>query len=121
LLSDALQHFIRTTVGSAWALELLLLMSRERDRLRTPDELNRELRGSLALVLEILGRFSHAGLVREEGGGFRYAPASDELAALVNELEAEYAARPLTVFKAIVAAPNEKIQTFADAFKVKKD
>jgi hypothetical protein len=39
----------------------------------------------------------------------------------VQELEAAYAARPLAVIKAILAAPNEKIQTFADAFRVKKE
>jgi hypothetical protein len=121
LLSENLQQFIRTTVGSAWALELLLLMSREPHQLRSADDLNRELRGSMGLVREILARFADAGLVQEEGGAYRYAPASPELAGLVRELESEYAARPLTVFKAIIASPNEKIQTFADAFKVKKD
>lgn len=121
MLSEALQQFIRSTLGSAWALELLLLLQREPARLRSVDELNRELRASMGLVREILTRFGDAGLVREEGDGVRYAPATAELAALVAELETEYAARPLTVFKAIVASPNEKIQTFADAFKMKKD
>jgi DNA-binding IscR family transcriptional regulator len=120
-LSERLQQFIRATIRSAWALELLLLMSRERGQARSAEAINRELRGSLGLVLDILATFRQAGLVVEEAGGYRYAPASAELESLVQELEAEYAARPLAVFKAVAAAPNDKIQTFADAFKVKKD
>lgn len=120
--SEALNGFIRSTIKSVWALELLLLISRERKRSWTPEDLNRELRGSLALVTEIIAKFRGAGLIADGGDGtYRYEPQSVELDKLVRELEAAYAARPLAVVRAIVAAPNEKIQTLADAFKVKKD
>lgn len=120
--SEALNGFIRSTIKSVWALELLLLISRERKRSWTPEDLNRELRGSLALVTEIIAKFRGAGLIADGGDGtYRYEPQSVELDKLVRELEAAYAARPLAVVRAIVAAPNEKIQTLADAIKVKKD
>ena len=120
--SNELNDFIRTTIRSVWALELLLLISRERERTWRAVDLNRELRGSLGLVSDILSQFAAAGLVAEKGdGSFRYEPRSSDLDKLVRQLEAAYAARPLAVVRAIVAAPNEKIQTLADAFKVKKD
>lgn len=120
--SEDLNGFIRSTIRSVWALELLLLISRERTRSWTPEDLNRELRGSLGLVSEIIAKFRSAGLIADGGdGSYRYEPQSAELEKLVRELEAAYTARPLAVVRAIVAAPNEKIQTLADAFKVKKD
>jgi hypothetical protein len=121
LIPEALQRLIRDNLKSVWALELLLLMSRERARSWSADDLNRELRGSLGLVADLLAKFKQAGLVTEESGQYRYRAATAELERAVHELEAAYAARPLAVVKAVLAAPNEKIQTFADAFKVKKD
>lgn len=122
MLSEDLHRFIRSTLKSVWALELLLLMSRDRTRTWSAGDLNRELRGSLSLVVDVVAKFKQGGLVMEEGGGrYRYLPATPELERAVHDLEAAYAARPLAVVKAVLAAPNEKIQTFADAFKVKKD
>jgi hypothetical protein len=103
-------------------LRLLILISREAARSWTSEDLNRDLRGSLALVEEILLRFVAAGLVATEPDGrFTFRPATPELARLVEQLQQEYATRPLAVVREIVSAPNAKIQTFADAFKVKKD
>lgn len=97
-------------------------MSRERSRSWRVEDLNRELRGSIGLVADILSKFETAGLVKDGGdGAYRYEPRSGDLEGLVGQLEAEYTARPLAVVRAIVSAPNDKIQTLADAFKVKKD
>jgi hypothetical protein len=122
LLSEELERFIRDTIKSLWALELLLLVARERDRPWTPADLNRELRGHIRLVADILAQFERSGLVKLEGDGqYRFAPATAELASAVDELRAAYADRPLTVVKTVIAAPDEKIRTFADAFKIRKD
>ena len=97
-------------------------MSRQRTRAWNADELNRELRSSASLVAQILSKLERVGLVTEAGGGgYRYAPQTPELERVVAQLEQTYAARPLEIVRQIVAAPNEKIQTLADAFKVKKD
>jgi DNA-binding IclR family transcriptional regulator len=120
--SEELQGFIRANLRSVWELELLLLMSREPSRAWGVDELNRELRGSISLVSEILGKLERVGVVAEAGdGAYRYDPKTPELARIVAQLERDYAARPLAIVRAILDAPNEKIQTLADAFKVKKD
>ena len=122
MISDDLRLLIQKSIGSVWALELLILISREADRSWTSEDLNRDLRGSLALVQEILLRFVAAGLVETEPDGrFMFRPTTPELARLVEQLQQEYATRPLAVVREIVSAPNAKIQTFADAFKVKKD
>jgi hypothetical protein len=122
LRSEELRHFVRDTFRSVWALELLLLMCADPGRVWSADELNLELRGSRTLVDEILTRLQQRGLVKEEPEKrYRYEPATLRLRELVQELQTAYAERPLAVLKAIFTAPNERIQTFADAFKVKKD
>src|SRR3546814_10483475 len=51
----------------------------------------------------------------------RFRSASADLDRIVRELEQAYAERPTAVVKAIMAAPSEKLQIFADAFRIKKD
>ncbi len=120
--AQELQSFIRANLRPVWELELLLLISRDRTRAWSAGELNRELCSSIHLVSQILGKLVRAGLVSEAGGGaYRYDPQTPELEQVVDQLAQEYAARPLAIVRAILAAPNEKIQTLADAFKVKRD
>lgn len=95
-------------------------MSRQPTRVWSAEEINRELRSSVSLVQQILGKFERLGLVGA-GSGYRYAPQTPELERVVGQLAEVYGRRPLEVVRQIVNAPNEKIQTLADAFKVKKD
>jgi hypothetical protein len=88
----------------------------------TAAQLVQELRASDAIVNDGLAALQAGGLVTpESGGAFRYAPASSHLDRLVGQLAQLYRERPMTVTKAIFASPNDKLQTFADAFKLKKD
>ena len=93
-------------------------MENDLDLGRRPD------RGAVRAAEHLPGRaeVAAAGLVSEAGGGaYRYDPQTPELEQVVDQLAQEYAARPLAIVRAILAAPNEKIQTLADAFKVKRD
>ena len=112
--------FIRAAVRSVWALELLLAMRRSPDRRWTVDALVQELRGSTMVVREALDGFVSAGLVTSDGGGFSYAPASPVLAEFAETLEQTYRERPVWVVNAI-ASRRDKLQSFADAFRLKDD
>lgn len=113
--------FIREHIGSVWALELLLLMRRDPGREWAADDLVAELRASTALVADNLGRLQRAGLViATDSGRFRFAPAAPALEALCAELESAYRQRPVQVINAI-AAPPDKLQALADAFRFKRD
>ena len=69
-----------------------------------------------SLALEGLER---AGLVAcDPKTGCVYAPASPVLDATCARLDAEYKSRPVAVVNAIVTAPKQTLQTFADAFRV---
>ena len=108
VIDDDVLSFIRSTIKSVWALELLLFLRRHRERAWTAEELVRELRSSRFVVSEIMTTFSAAGLiVNESDAVYRYAPAALELDRLAERLEKTYAERPMAVVKAIVTAPND--------------
>jgi hypothetical protein len=122
VISEPVLRFVRSTIKSVWALELLLLMYRRPDTAWTVEALTAELRGSAAFVIELLLIFEQAGLIQRDGNGsITYRPQSPDLHELVGQLERSYAERPLTLIKEILSQPNEKIQSFADAFRFKQE
>jgi DNA-binding HxlR family transcriptional regulator len=111
--------FARQAVGSVWALELLLLLQRSKGRAWRSDELLRELRSSQTIVEEGLTRLRQAGLVAETDGAYTYWPASPQIEQLADGLQRIYASKPISVVKAIMAAPSDKLRIFSDAFRLK--
>jgi hypothetical protein len=113
--------FVSATLKSIWALELLLLLRRERNHAWQTDDLVRELRASRVVVREALAGLSGAGLVTtDEPGQSCYRPASDQLDSFVEAAQSLYDAKPLSVINAIASAPNEKLRIFAEAFRLKE-
>ncbi len=118
---EELLAFVRLYIRSVYTLELLLLVSRRRDKMWQSDELVRELRSSWTAVDDALNRMVHAGFIeRTPAGDYHYAPTSSEREQIVAELDGLYASRPLTVVQAIIATPDEKLRAFSDAFKLKE-
>jgi DNA-binding GntR family transcriptional regulator len=107
---------------SLWAIELLLLVHRERARGWRIDDLVVELRSSRTLIDGLLARLHDIGLVeREPDGSYHYRSSSPEQDALVAELARLHAERPLAIAQAIHGGPDEKLRAFSDAFKLTKD
>jgi DNA-binding GntR family transcriptional regulator len=113
--------FLRGTIRTVWALELLLLLRRAAPQAWTPEALVREMRASTLVVDESLKRLESAGLLRKDGDGFSFAPASPTLAALAESTELRYRESPVRLINAIAAPSTAKLQTLADAFRVKGD
>jgi hypothetical protein len=83
--------------------------------------LAKELRASEAVVLGILPQFISDGLAGEvETGRFAYK-AADVLGNKVERLDVVYRDNPVALVREIALAPNPKIQSFADAFKIRKE
>lgn len=121
-LSNPLADFIRGAFPSVWSLELLVLLKNEPDRNWTGPELVERLRGSEHVVVQGVGALVAGGLAATEvGGKVRYAPASPEIARLVDEAARQYAKRPDAVRRIIVFAGNIGLQAFSDAFDLRKD
>lgn len=111
-------QFLRGSIRSVWALELLLLMRSGRERVWKVDDLVTELRASTPLVSGVLETFHNAGLIRQaEEGGYQYAPATPGIEAYCDELADAYRERPVAVINAIVASSTDDLKSFADAFR----
>ena len=103
-----------------WALELLLILKRDR-RLWSHEDLVSTMRASELVVSKALDGLVSAGLASVDGEGAVYMPINDEVAASVDELEKLYAVRPDAVRRMIVASSATGATAFADAFKLRKD
>ena len=122
MIPEAVLQLIRSSIKSAWALELLLFMRRHVARAWTVPELTAELRSSPALVAGILVTLTRTGLTKEEAEGlYRYAPETPTLDDTVRQLDEINAERPLALIKEIISAPNDKLTSFVDAFKLRRD
>ena len=106
------------------AAELLLMVSKHRERAWLPRELCAHLAsmGSLseAEVLRILDVLQSCGLVVRDADQrvrYRSAQALDSHVATLARL---YVERPVTLFRVIYALRDLKINTFADAFKLRR-
>ncbi|HTU80889.1 MAG TPA: hypothetical protein VMF61_02105 [Candidatus Acidoferrales bacterium] len=67
-----------------------------------------------------LGRLIDSGLVAGEGSSYVYAapPEADELVRRLAEL---YADRRTAVIERIFSEPRDPLQSFADAFRLRKE
>ncbi len=116
-----LQQLIESSIDSVWTLEVLLLLHAARERSWTVRGLTDDLRSSELVITQSIAILRTAGLVVEDAdGAVRYRPAAQNLDALVARLGEEYRSRPATVRRAIVAPQNTKLQSFSDAFLLRK-
>jgi hypothetical protein len=114
--------FLRRTLHSVWALDLLMLIRRTPERSYSVRELATELRASDAVVNGILPVFLSEGLMTEvERGRFTYRPSETALAEKVDRLADTYRTSPVAIVREIALAPSPKLQDLADAFRFKKD
>jgi hypothetical protein len=123
-LPQPVRQLISERIDSVVQLEVLLLLARDRARVWTPHDVSQTLRidenwaaGELATLR---GRALIGAAAAEGAGtGFQYAPATGELDAAVQELAKAYTDRRVAVVSFIFSKPLDKIQTFADAFRIR--
>jgi hypothetical protein len=119
-----LRSFIRDYIPDIDAADLLLLLARNPDR---DYDLAAMLKEAQPTIIPETAARRHLALFRERGliasvgeDAYRYGPGSAELEELVHALTKVYNERPVTLVRVIYALKDEKIRSFADAFKLKK-
>jgi hypothetical protein len=124
--SDDFCRFIQAAIPAVDAAELLLLLADRPDAWWSATEALAKLRPAGGALTEAEGgryldAFVAQGLV-ESGPErkLRYRPASEMLAKHVRTLAQAYEERPVTLIRMIYALRDTKIQTFAEAFKLRK-
>jgi hypothetical protein len=123
--SDDFCRFLQTTIPAVDAAELLLLLRRTPDTWWSSAGLAAELRPSVPIAdaeaARYLEAFQARGLLAaQEDARVRYRPASDELRMYGDMLALAYKERPVTLIRMIYALRDSRIQTFADAFKLRR-
>ena len=123
--SDDFCRFLQTTIPAVDAAELLLLLRRTPQAATSVQELTRSLRPSVSITeaeaAKYLETFQARGLVAAgPDKRVQYRQASDELRMYGDMLALAYKARPVTLIRMIYALRDARIQTFAEAFRLRK-
>jgi hypothetical protein len=124
-LPEHVRRFIVDHVDSVELIDVMLLLKRSAGAELSAEDVSRRLctsPASAANRLEAL-RASSIAAARDDAPRttYRYAPATADLQRAVDDLEREYGARRTRVINLVFSKPNDKIRTFADAFKIREE
>lgn len=117
-MDPGLAAFVEAAIPSVWALEALLVLKRNPEIAWASDDLVAEMRASTTLVADCIRVLQRAGLVIEQSGSVRYAPASPALAALADALQNAWRERPVAVVNMITTRRSDPLKGFADSFRL---
>ncbi|HEX4086662.1 MAG TPA: hypothetical protein VHY22_17250 [Chthoniobacteraceae bacterium] len=124
-LPESLQRFLRLSIPTFQAAELLLFLASHPERPFTAVEIEEGMKPtviSAAAIKLYLNSLKDQKLIEGEmDSGYRFAPASAELKEAVLDLNHAYNERPVTLIRTIYAIAESKIQSFADSFRLKMD
>lgn len=116
------EQFVRQCVDSLETLEILLLLQREPAAHWTPVAIDSHFGMKSGLADKRLKTLLKHGLViKNESGGFRFAPKNEELRAGAALLAVAYADRRSNVVNTIFSENLDRLRAFSDAFKVKSE
>lgn len=123
--SDEFCRFIQTALPSVDAAELLLLLFDHPETWWAPAVLAAKLRPASNITdadaLRHLELFQARGLIAVgPDKRVQFRPADEGLHAQVRTLARAYKERPVTLIRVIYALRDTKIQSFADAFKLRR-
>jgi hypothetical protein len=123
--SDEFCRFLQISIPSVESAEILLFLQKSSDRAWELKEIIDGLRRSITISegdgAKWVESLQARGLVTAgTDRRFQYRPASPELERFAQMLALAYVQRPVTLIRMIYALRDTKIQSFADAFKIRK-
>ena len=123
-IPDAVQKFIAQNLESAELLETLLLMHSQPGREWAPDDVARAIYTVPAGATRRLEQLVALGLASTNGASsprYRYTPANPRLRDDVDALASTYREHRVAVVNLIYGQARDPAQSFADAFRLRKD
>jgi predicted transcriptional regulator len=121
-ITPELQGFIARYIRSVEKLEVLLLLSAERERAWSSKEVYQKIQSSLFSVNERLAELCSDGFIKEEPGDhFQFRPETKELEERVANLNVAYQQRRIKVIESIFSKGADDLRKFSDAFKLRKE
>ncbi|HUG66491.1 MAG TPA: hypothetical protein VMM76_01990 [Pirellulaceae bacterium] len=119
-----LRQFIDRNVESIVQLETLLLLRRDPSRGWNADQIAKSLYISAEMSRALIADLSGRGFVKPLPSAeamYSYQPADPEADLLIGQLAKFYDERRVAVISLIYSKPVNKVQTFADAFRLRKE
>lgn len=123
-LPAPVKQLLARHIQSVEQLEVLLLLRSQPERKWTAAQVYDVVRSSQSSITARLLTFTADGFLAEEKGPpqtFRYAPKTDNLRTALEQTAAAYQTWRVRVIEAIFAPAADPVQSFADAFKLRKD
>jgi hypothetical protein len=123
-IPQEVQAFIADHIESVVQLEVLLLLHAAPQRVLSAADIGTELRIDPAWAGEQLVNLCSRGILTCTTTGeslYRYSPRTPEMDRAVAGLAQAYTDRRVTVIGLIFSKPVDKIRSFADAFRLRKD
>jgi hypothetical protein len=114
------RQLILRHIDSVQQVEILALLRDEPERDWTPAEISRALQINGDACRDWMTRFAQAGLADRTDRGFRH-PRGGRTSAAADELVDYYARRRLAVIDSIYNKPSAAIQSFSDAFRMRRE
>jgi hypothetical protein len=121
--SADIKQFIDQNIESLAQLETLLLLRRVPERGWDASEIAKTLYVPQELAAALLTDLCRRGLVKvtsPAGKSYAYS-AAERVDKLVLEVAVAYQDRPVAIISLIYSKPLNKVQTFADAFRLRKE
>jgi hypothetical protein len=117
-----LKQFIAQEVESLAQLEALLILRRDPQKHWQSPELAQQLYITPDMCEAILADLERRGFTaRAPGAGYHYQPRDQAADRLLNDLSTIYQQRRVAVITEIYSKPVNKVQTFADAFRLRRE
>ena len=123
-LPAPVKQLLARHIQSVEQLEVLLLLRSQPQRAWTAAEVFEVIRSSQSSIATRLQTFTSQGFFVEENTSpptYRFAPKDQNLQAAVDQTASAYQIWRVRVIEAIFAPEADPVQSFADAFKLRKD
>ncbi len=114
------RDLIARHIHSVAQLETLLLMRSRAGEETTAEDVGRDQKIGLDMAEGMLADLVQRGFLMRSGEKFVYEPTAD-VAAQIDVLAEAYKGYRVSVINLIFSRPDESVQSFADAFRVRKD
>jgi len=114
--------FIKDHVRSIVQLELLLLLSRDPSSRFSAEQVARDLCIALDAANSFLEAMRASSMIAvDDEWKYHFEPQNPEWVSLVSALGHLYRERRLSVIECIYSRDADRLQSFADAFRLRKD
>lgn len=122
--SSDVKQFIDQHIESLAQLEALLLLKQEPERSWNAEEIAKALYVPAELAETLLAEFVRRGFAKVTPSPpvcYSYGPSDEKLNDLIGQVATAYQDRRVAIISLIYSKPLNKVQTFADAFRLRKE